>query len=102
MSKEKPLTKYEAEKQIAKLSNNWVIEEIPEFGVYELIGSFEFTGFPEAIAFINKVAGIAENEKHHPDICVFFNEVSLSLQTHSANGLTEKDFFLAEKIDKIR
>lgn len=60
---------------------------------------FKFKDFKEAIAFVNKIAEIAESEGHHPDICVFYNKVKLTLFTHSAKGLTEKDFILAAKID---
>lgn len=55
--------------------------------------------FAEAIAFVNVVARLAEDADHHPDIDIRFIKVSLTLSTHSARGLTEKDFDLARQID---
>jgi 4a-hydroxytetrahydrobiopterin dehydratase len=62
---------------------------------------FSFKDFKESMAFINKVADVAENEGHHPDIYVFFNKVTLKLLTHAANGLTENDFILAAKVNEV-
>lgn len=63
--------------------------------------SFKFVDFKGAMAFINKVAEIAETEGHHPDIHVFYNRVNLELSTHAIRGLSENDFILAAKIDKL-
>lgn len=62
---------------------------------------FKFKDFKEAIAFINKVADIAEDEGHHPDIYVFYNKVTLELSTHAIGGLFDNDFILSAKIDRI-
>jgi len=62
---------------------------------------FEFEDFKEAIAFVNKVADLAENEGHHPDIAIHYNKVEMLLWTHKINGLTESDFILAAKIDQL-
>jgi len=62
---------------------------------------FTFGNFKEALAFVNQVGELAEQSDHHPDITINYNKVSLSLSTHSAGGLTVKDFELAEHIDKI-
>lgn len=62
---------------------------------------FKFKNFKEAIEFVNKVANIAENEGHHPDIYIFYNKVNISLTTHAAKGLTENDFILAAKINNL-
>ena len=67
----------------------------------EIKRQFTFKDFKGSMAFINKVAAIAESEGHHPDIYVFFNKVTLKLMTHYANGLTENDFILAAKINNI-
>jgi 4a-hydroxytetrahydrobiopterin dehydratase len=63
---------------------------------------FEFENFLEAMNFVKKVAKIAEAEKHHPDIHIFYNKVLIELTTHSANGLSFKDFLMASQIDGIR
>ena len=61
--------------------------------------TFEFPDFPAAIAFVNRVAEIAERMDHHPDIDIRYTKVSCHLSTHSAGGITKKDFALAEGID---
>jgi 4a-hydroxytetrahydrobiopterin dehydratase len=60
---------------------------------------FGFPGFKGAIAFVNRVAERAESAGHHPDIEVHFNRVDISLSTHDAGGVTEKDAGLAAEID---
>lgn len=60
-----------------------------------------FADFRGAIAFVNRVADVAEVEDHHPDILVHYRDVTLVLWTHTAGGLTERDFKLAADIDRI-
>jgi len=62
---------------------------------------YTFKDFARAIKFINKVAEVAESEGHHPDIHVHWNLVKLVLWTHDVGGLSENDFILAAKLDKI-
>lgn len=68
-------------------------------GSIEKVSSF--SDFKEAIAFVNKVAEIAEKHNHHPDIMINYNIVRLSLTTHSVKGLTKTDFDVAKDIDMI-
>ena len=64
--------------------------------------TFRFKDFAAALAFVNAVGAIAEAEGHHPDIYLTeWNKVSLSLSTHSIQGLSENDFILAAKVDEI-
>ena len=63
--------------------------------------TFEFSSFPAAIAFVNRVAGLAEEADHHPDIDIRYRRVLLVLSTHSAGGLTAKDMDLAAAIDRL-
>jgi 4a-hydroxytetrahydrobiopterin dehydratase len=63
--------------------------------------TFEFKDFPAAINFVGTVAVIAEEAWHHPDIDIRWNKVTLTLTTHDAGGLTEKDFALARRFDKL-
>ena len=65
-----------------------------------LCKTFEFNTFKEAISFTNKVADIAEKHNHHPDITITYNRVSISLTTHSASSVTQKDFDVAKEIEK--
>ena len=64
----------------------------------EITKAYKFKDFAEAMAFVNKVAGLAEAADHHPDIDIRYNKVRLMLSTHSAGSLTEKDFSLARQI----
>ena len=61
----------------------------------------EFKDFPAAIKFVNAVARLAEAAWHHPDIDIRWNKVTLTLSTHDAGGLTQKDFALARKFDRL-
>ena len=66
----------------------------------EIVREREFQDFAEAISFANRVAEVAEEANHHPDILVHgWNKVRLSLTNHSAGGLTEADFEMAKRID---
>lgn len=63
--------------------------------------TFEFEDFIHSMEFVNKLVNPAETMNHHPDIQISYNEVTLSLSTHSVGGLTENDFQLAGQIDDI-
>ena len=62
---------------------------------------FKFKDFKENMAFVNKVAALAEAEGHHPDIEIKWNKLRLTLSTHAIQGLSENDFILAAKIDRL-
>ena len=68
---------------------------------YYLIKEFKFKNFVESQNFVNKVAYIAEEEKHHPDILFGWGYCEIKIFTHAIKGLAESDFVLAAKIDKI-
>lgn len=80
--------------------------QVPEWQLIDstkLTREFKFKNFKEAIAFINKVADIAEAEGHHPDIDLHgWNKVTFTLWTHAIKGLFLNDFILAAKIDEIQ
>jgi 4a-hydroxytetrahydrobiopterin dehydratase len=59
--------------------------------------TWRFDGFPEAIAFVNRVAELAEAENHHPEIVVSYREVTLRWRTHSAEAITDRDRELAAR-----
>jgi 4a-hydroxytetrahydrobiopterin dehydratase len=61
---------------------------------------YRFADFREALAFVNRVGGLAEVAGHHPDIDIRYNTVTLALTTHDAGGLSAKDFDLARAIDR--
>jgi 4a-hydroxytetrahydrobiopterin dehydratase len=62
---------------------------------------FRFKNFKEAMAFVNKVAELAEAEGHHPDIHISYNRVRLDLTTHAIKGLSDNDFIMAAKINRL-
>jgi 4a-hydroxytetrahydrobiopterin dehydratase len=64
----------------------------------KLEAEFSFPDFKEALAFVNGVAVIAEEEKHHPDIFLTWGKVKVTLWTHEANQVTKLDYLLAERI----
>lgn len=64
----------------------------------QIVKLYKFKDFVESMRFVNKVAELAEAADHHPDILIRWNKVILTLSTHSAGGLTEKDFSLALQI----
>ena len=68
----------------------------------EIVREWKLEDFAEAIAFVNRVAESAEQANHHPDILVYgWNKVRLSLTNHSAGGLTDADFQMADRIDRL-
>lgn len=76
---------------------------IPDWQLQDgkIVRTFQFKDFPAAIKFVDNVAALAEQAWHHPDIDIRWNKVTLTLTTHDAGGLTEKDFALARKFDKL-
>jgi 4a-hydroxytetrahydrobiopterin dehydratase len=71
-------------------------------GGQAIFREWQLADFAAAIAFVNRVAALAEEANHHPDILVHgWNKVRLELSTHSAGGLTAADLALAERIDAL-
>ena len=67
----------------------------------ELVRIFQFPDFRAALRFVNSVGELAEMASHHPDIYIRYNRVRLSLVTHDAGGITEKDLGVAGGINKL-
>lgn len=67
----------------------------------ELTKEFEFLNFKSALEFVNKVGMLAEEVNHHPDIELSWGKVVIKLSTHDSNTVTDKDRYLANKIDNI-
>jgi 4a-hydroxytetrahydrobiopterin dehydratase len=65
-----------------------------------IVKSFTFADFAGALAFVNRIAEPAEQQNHHPDVAIHWNEVTLTLWTHASGGLTHRDFDLADEIEK--
>lgn len=82
------------------------LEEIPSWklerdGIHKIGRTFKFGSFLEGIDFVNRIALIADNQGHHPDIQISFKKVDVELHTHAIIGLSEADFIMAAKIDGI-
>ncbi len=68
----------------------------------KLTRQMKFKDFVGAMAFVNRIAGVAEAEGHHPDICVSWNRVTFELTTHAIGGISENDFIMAAKINEAK
>ena len=88
------------EKQIASF-----IKEIPPgWKVLEnkrIRKKFPFENFRRGMAFAQEIALIAEQENHHPDLCIHYTNVEVELSTHAIGGLSENDFIMAAKIEHL-
>lgn len=88
------------------LTNQQILEQLKSLRNWIYVNNsiskeFEFKDFVEAMSFVNSVALEAEKMDHHPDILIYgWNKVKINLSTHSAGGVTEKDFQLAKKIEE--
>lgn len=66
-----------------------------------LVREFHFVNFRHTMNFVNSVASLAEEEGHHPVMHVYYAKLKIELWTHAINGLSENDFILAAKIEKL-
>lgn len=89
-----PLTQTEIDQKISTIPQ-WQQED------QNLTRTFKFKNFVEAIAFVNQLVEPAEAAGHHPDLAISYNKVEVSLTSHDAGGLTQKDFDLAQTISQL-
>ena len=68
---------------------------------HHLARTYEFPDFKSALDLVNKIGNVAEQEGHHPNICFTWGKVEVTIYTHKIDGLTESDFILAAKIEKL-
>jgi 4a-hydroxytetrahydrobiopterin dehydratase len=81
---------------LRRLVPHWtVVEE------HHVLREYEFPDFAKALEFVNRVGALAEEQGHHPDILLSWGKVEIKLWTHKVNGLTESDFIMAAKIDRL-
>jgi len=84
-----------------------IYRQLPEFAhwnivdQHHLVRSYNFPDFKSALAFVNHVGALAEEQGHHPDVLLGWGKVEITTWTHAVNGLTESDFILAAKIDRL-
>lgn len=91
-----PLTAKEINNILPHLQKDWEVVQRKKIS-----REFVLKDFVRAMAFVNQVAKLAEQEDHHPDIHIFYRKVIIELWTHSVGGLSENDFILAAKIDQF-
>lgn len=91
-----PLTPDEIRDLKSHIKDDWEVS-----GNKKLVKEYLFVNYRHTMDFVNKVSGLAEEEGHHPVMHVYFGRVVIELWTHAIDGLSENDFIMAYKIDKI-
>ncbi len=91
-----PLTP-EQIREYAKQTPDWEV-----VNDHHLARSFKFGNFAKALAFVNKVGEIAEQEQHHPELHLGWGHAEVEIWTHAIDGLHENDFIVAAKIDALK
>lgn len=91
-----PLPRAEARRLLAQLPAGWRIRNGKR-----LVKEYGFKDFKQAFEFVKRVGDLAEREFHHPDVFLAWGKVELAIWTHAAGGLTENDFILAAKADRL-
>jgi 4a-hydroxytetrahydrobiopterin dehydratase len=92
----KPLDRSSADQLVRELKG-WEVDEARR----ALHKRLRFRDFAQTMAFVNRVAALAESEGHHPDLGIHYNVLDLNLSTHAIGALSENDFILAAKIDAL-
>lgn len=92
--------------RVARLNEEQIQEGLTRLTGWTVEGGFlsrkfRFKAFMDGMAFVNKVAGLAETMNHHPDIYIRFGMITISLVTHGAQGLTHLDFDQAGKVENL-
>lgn len=90
-----PLAGQELDDLSRQLGGDWQVVD-----GHHLEKEYRFPNFVDALAFVNRVGALAEEQGHHPDIYLTWGKVKLALWTHKIDGLTESDFVFAAKADK--
>lgn len=90
-----PMERSAAEQYLADVPG-WELDETAS----RLQRGFHFPDYPATVAFVERVAALAEQENHHPDVCFSYSDCTVSIQTHKIHGLHENDFILAAKINR--
>jgi len=79
-------------------------KHVPQWSIvnqHQLNRAFAFPDFKQALDFVNRVGALAEEQGHHPDILLAWGKAEITLWTHKVDGLTESDFIMAAKIDRL-
>jgi len=90
-----PLPPARTQELLKQLGRGWSLNQA---GHLERL--YTFKDFAEALAFVNRVGAVAEEEGHHPDLLLAWGKCKMEIWTHKINGLTESDFYMAAKADR--
>jgi len=95
-----------ADQTVEKMNDELIEAALDKRAEWSLVGgqiqrTFQFGDFLGSMAFVQKVAEYAERVQHHPDVLIRYNRVTLTVSTHDAGGITQKDFDLAEETDRL-
>lgn len=91
-----PMDDATANNRLAELSDHWA-----QHDNNRISGEFEFKNYYQTQAFVNAVAWIAHREDHHPDITFGYKNCRVELTTHAIGGLSDNDFIVAAKVDRL-
>lgn len=94
---DKSMEEKEAKKYRSFLKQDWEFSDDKK----SISLQFKLKSFIEAMNFVNKVAKVAEEQGHHPDIYICYNKVEITLTTHAIKGLSVNDFIMASKIELL-
>tara|TARA_B100001059_G_scaffold99590_1_gene99175 strand:+ start:402 stop:746 length:345 start_codon:yes stop_codon:yes gene_type:complete len=94
-----PILSEQEIQELAPQIPSWMIHE--EEGIKKLICSFAFSSYEDSVNFTNKVAKLAEEEDHHPEIVLEWGNVTVSWWSHKIKGLHKNDFICASKTDNL-
>jgi 4a-hydroxytetrahydrobiopterin dehydratase len=81
-----------------------ILQEVPQWQVineHHVTRTFPFPDFKQALAFVNRVGEVAEQQGHHPDILLTWGKAEITMWTHKIDGLTRSDLIMAAKIDQL-
>ncbi len=102
-----PISHDEAQKMLEQV-NGWELHEVAPSPIrgranhFQIEREFKFKNFNEAVAFMNRIADLAEENGHHPDMLLHgWNKVHLTFYTHALGGLSENDFIMAAKVNGL-
>lgn len=93
---ETPLKGKDVKEMMSELEGEWKSVDDKK-----IRNSFSFDSYMQGVKFADKVAELADEEGHHPDLCIHYKKVEIEITTHAIDGLSENDFILAAKIDNI-
>jgi 4a-hydroxytetrahydrobiopterin dehydratase len=91
-----PLPRERIDALLTQLERGWALNPAGH-----LFRAYEFRDFAGALAFANRVGAIAEEQGHHPDLHVAWGKCGVEIWTHKIDGLTDSDFYLAAKTDRV-